>query len=254
MAHTVSRHMAGEAQRRERPFLTSQWLDLVMLNYEIEPELLWDHVPEGTELDSFHGKTYLSLVGFRFCRTKLFGKIAVPFHGEFAEVNLRFCVRREVQGELRRGVVFIAEIVPKRLIAATARFIYGENYFRLPMRYTVEQGGRRMAAEYSFQGKGNWCRFWAESESRAVLPCEGGFEQFITEHYWGYSRQGNATLEYQVAHAPWGVWPRAEGGFEGDATALYGAELAKVLRRKPDSVLIADGSEVAVYRGRRISR
>lgn len=246
--------MPRKAQPREHAFLTAQWLDLVLLNYQVDPELLWEHVPDGTELDTFDGKTYLSLVGFRFCRTKLFGKLAIPFHGEFAEVNLRFYVRREVEGELRRGVVFIAEIVPKRLIAATARFVYGENYVRRPMRYTVEQGGRRMAAEYSFQLRGYWCRFWAESESRAVLPCDGAFEQFITEHYWGYSRQRNATLEYQVQHPPWGVWSRSTGGFEGDAQALYGAELGKVLQRKPDSVFIADGSEVTVYRGRKISR
>ena len=246
--------MTRKAQPREHAFLTAEWLDLVLLNYQVDPELLWEHVPDGTELDTLDGKTYLSLVGFRFCRTKLFGKFAIPLHSEFAEVNLRFYVRREVEGELRRGVVFIAEIVPKRLIAATARFIYGENYVRLPMRYTVEQGGRRMAAEYSFQLHGHWCRFWAESESRAVLPCEGGFERFITEHYWGYSRQRNATLEYQVQHPPWGVWSNSAGGFEGDAHALYGAELGKVVQRKPDSVFIADGSEVTVYRGRQVSR
>ncbi len=51
-----------------------------MLNYEIDPSLLNRHVPPGTALDSFQGRTYLSLVGFRFCRTKLLGHFPVPSH------------------------------------------------------------------------------------------------------------------------------------------------------------------------------
>ena len=254
LADTVSRPMSDTIQRRERVFLTAEWFDLVVLNYQVDPELLWEYVPEGTELDTFDGKTFVSLVGFRFCRTKVFGKVAVPFHGDFAEVNLRFYVRREVDGELRRGVVFVAEIVPRRLIAATARLAYGENYVRLPMRYIVEQGGRRMAVDYAFRLKGNWCHLWAESETRAVVPSEGSFERFITEHYWGYSRRGKETLEYQVEHPPWGVWPKSEGGFEGVAGALYGPEFGRAIHRKPDSAFIADGSQVTVYQGKRLSR
>lgn len=242
--------MSVAAQKREHIFLTAAWLDLVMLNYQVDPELLWEHVPEGTQLDTFAGKTYISLVGFRFCRTKLFAKLAVPFHGEFAEVNLRFYVRREVNAESRRGVVFIAEIVPRHAIAMTARIVYGENYVRLPMRYTVEQGGKVIAPEYAFRLDGNWCRLWARGEGQAALPRDGSGEQFITEHYWGYSRRRNATLEYHVEHPPWGVWSKSEGGFEGDASALYGAKLGEVIQQKPDSAFIADGSEVTVYKGK----
>ena len=79
-------------------------------------------------MDSFQGRTYVSLVGFRFCHTKLLGFLPVPFHTSFDEVNLRFYVRRKEGGDDRRGVVFIAEIVPRRAIATTARLIYGENY------------------------------------------------------------------------------------------------------------------------------
>src|ERR1700674_6071190 len=109
-----------------RVFLSAEWRDLVMLNYQVDPSLLNEYVPAGTVLDSFGGRTYVSLVGFRFCHTKLFGSLSVPFHTDFDEVNLRFYVRRKEGNENRRGVVFIAEIVPKRAIAKTARLIYGE--------------------------------------------------------------------------------------------------------------------------------
>ncbi len=73
--------------------LTAEWRWLAMLNYEVEPALLQSRVPMGTELDTWNGQTFVSVVGFRFLNTRLFG-VAVPFHRDFDEVNLRFYVRR----------------------------------------------------------------------------------------------------------------------------------------------------------------
>jgi hypothetical protein len=58
----------------------------------------------------------------------LFGRFPIPFRAEFEEVNLRFYVRRK-EGSDDRRVVFIAEVVPRRAIATTAQFEYGENYY-----------------------------------------------------------------------------------------------------------------------------
>src|SRR5271168_4482631 len=132
-------------------FLSAEWRDLVMLNYEVDRRLLEKHVPYGTALDSFEGKTYVSLVGFRFCRTKLFGSLAIPFHADFDEVNLRFYVRRQEGKETRRGVVFIAEIVPKRAVATLARLIYGENYVCLPMKHHLGSDGSTKNVAYQWQ-------------------------------------------------------------------------------------------------------
>src|ERR1700732_2347962 len=112
----------------KRVFLSAEWRDLVMLNYDVEPGLLSRFVPPGTVLDSFEGRTYISLVGFRFCNTRLLGCFPVPFHADFDEVNLRFYVRRKEGSDDRRGVVFIDEVAPRRSLAATARLLYGENY------------------------------------------------------------------------------------------------------------------------------
>lgn len=98
--------------RSERIFLTAEWRYLLLLNYEIDPSLLQKYVPKGTQLDSFQGKTYVSLVGFRFRETRIRGRLSIPFHSDFEEINMRFYVRRIHQGEVRRGVVFISEIVP----------------------------------------------------------------------------------------------------------------------------------------------
>src|SRR5258708_7366812 len=149
--------------RTKTVFLSAEWRDLVMLNYEVDSRLLAKYVPRGTALDSFLGKTYVSLVGFRFCRTKLFGKVAVPLHSNFDEVNLRFYVHRKEGDENRRGVVFIAEIVPKRTIATVARLMYGENYVFLSMKHHICTDGSKKKVEYQWQVGNHWCHLTAQA-------------------------------------------------------------------------------------------
>jgi uncharacterized protein len=234
-------------------FLSAEWCDLVMLNYEIESRLLQDYLPAGTTVDSFEGKTYVSLVGFQFRRTRVLGALAIPFHSAFDEVNLRFYVRCKQGSGERRGVVFIAEIVPRRAVALIARYVYGENYVCSRMRHRISTTATTKAAEYEWQLNGSWCRLYAQASAPAIAAEQGSLEEFITEHYWGYSRQRDGSaLEYNVSHVPWSVWRTTAAGFEGDASNLYGAKLGSVLQRRPDSAFIADGSSVKVFKGKRI--
>jgi uncharacterized protein len=234
-------------------FLTADWLDLVMLNYEVDPRMLRQYVPSGTTLDSFGGKTHVSLVAFRFCHTKLFGALAIPFYSNFDEVNLRLYVHRYEAGEERRGVVFIAEIVPKRAIAMMARIAYGENYRRLPMKHHIATDNLKKTVTYQWKLKNRWSQLTAQAIGAPELPREGSLEQFITEHYWGYSGQpGRRALQYHVSHEPWRVWTSTAAGFEGDASALYGDEFGRALQGHPSSAFIAEGSPVTVFRGTKL--
>ena len=235
-----------------RVFLTAEWRDLAMLNYEIDPKLLQALVPRGTELDSWSGKTFVSLVGFRFLKTAVCG-LPIPFHRNFDEVNLRFYVRKEERGELRRGVVFIREVVPRWAIATVARKAYNENYIALPMRHRIENDGSGIQCEYGWRSSAGWASMNLRTEGPPVMAAENSEEQFITEHYWGYARQRDgSTVEYRVEHPSWRVWQVRKSGFEGDVRELYGAEFASVLRGKPSSAFLAEGSAVTVFRGRRI--
>lgn len=226
-------------------FLTAEWNNLLMLNYAVEPSLLEPLVPAGTELDAFEGKTYLSLVGFEFNRTRVMG-FAVPFHQNFEEVNLRFYVRRGS----KRGVVFIRELVPRYAVAMIARVKFNENYSCVPMSHRVEAG----RVEYSWKLRSEPCAMKIEIEGESFVPPEGSLSQFITEHYWGYTTQkGGGSLEYEVQHPPWSVWNAKQASFTGDASGLYGAEIAQILTREPDSAFLAKGSPVTVFKSRRIS-
>ena len=231
-------------------FLTAQWSNLVMLNYAVDPALLAPFVPSGTELDSFDGETWLSLVGFEFNRTRLHG-IRVPFHQSFEEVNLRFYVRRGG----KRGVVFIRELVPKRAVAAVARMAFGENYSHAPMSHRMERrADGALVAEYAWGRGPRRCAMQIETEEDAFLPADGSASQFITEHYWGYAAQsGGGCVEYEVKHPRWLVRTAKHAAFTGNPADVYGAGLAKILSRKPDSAFLAEGSEVIVMKGARIS-
>ena len=77
-----------------KPFLTAEWRKLVLLNYNVDPLILKEYVPFGTDLDVWKGKCYVSLVGFMFLNTKVKG-IKLPMHINFEEVNLRFYVKRK---------------------------------------------------------------------------------------------------------------------------------------------------------------
>jgi hypothetical protein len=225
-----------------------------MLNYQVDPDLLRKYVPTGTELDLFNGGTIISLVGFQFLRAKVLGALAFAFHSDFDEINLRFYVKRREGNECRRGVAFIREIVPKRLIAQVARLAYGENYFCYPMRHRVNTNVDSRMAEYEWEVDRKWCKLYAQGSGIPVRPQEGTFEEFITEHYWGYSaRRHGRSLEYRVSHKPWRVWTSTEAGFEGDGTSTYGQRLGGVLNRRPDSAFIAEGSPVLIYMGRPIT-
>jgi uncharacterized protein YqjF (DUF2071 family) len=240
-------------EMRGRVFLSTEWRDLLMLNYEIDPALLQPFVPRGTELDSFDGKTYVSLVGLRFAGTKLFGSISVPFHSDFDEVNLRIYVRRCEGNEIRRGVMFIREIVSLPAVTLLARMAYAENYRTLPLRHSINLNDSGGSIEYSWELQRQRFRLHGQTEGNPSLAAEGSLEQFISEHYWGYSRSRNGnSLEYHVAHERWRIWRASNATFEGDASALYGSDFDSVLCQPPRSAFIADGSPVLVYAARRI--
>ena len=249
------KHLTRSAYPRpvssDRVFLAAEWQHLAMLNYEVDSRLLLPFVPAGTVLDNWNGKVFLSLVGFRFLKTKLLGWLPIPRHSNFEEVNLRFYVRRPVGNEIRRGVVFIREIVPHRVTAYVARTFYNENYVALPMAHEIcSSSTNELKVAYRWRTSQGWNEIKVATDGGAELPSEGSVEQFITEHYWGYAAQPRGgCVEYRVTHPAWKVWQVRKSEFEGHAEELYGKEIAALLRSEPNSAFLAEGSAVSVMRG-----
>ena len=235
-------------------FLTAVWRDLVIVNYEAPAALLQPLVPRGTELDRHRGVVFVSLVGFRFLNMRVLG-CRLPGHVDFDEVNLRFYVRREVDGEERRAVTFVKEVVPRRLIASIARLAYNEPYVALPMRSEVRTGDADAStrARYAWTSRAGDHHIEVLARSEFRLPATGSDEAFITEHYWGYTRQRDGgTIEYRVTHPTWRLRVAATASVEGEMAEFYGPEWREVLSAPPASAYLAEGSAVTVYRPNRI--
>ncbi|MBR9860032.1 DUF2071 domain-containing protein [bacterium] len=221
-------------------FLNAEWRKLALANYSIEPGILKQYVPAGTELDLWTGKCYVSLVGFMFVDTKLLG-LKVPFHINFEEVNLRFYVKRFEQGEWKRGVVFIKEIVPKPALTFIANTIYKENYETMPMKHSWEEHVDHRTVQYSWKKNGNWNKFKVEAELQSEPLVDGSESEFITEHYWGYAHVNDRkSIEYEVTHPRWEVYPVKNYEIKVDFAAVYGQEFGFLGNLKPDSVMLAE--------------
>lgn len=237
-------------------FLTAEWHALAMLNYEIDPAVLTPLVPAETELDSWNGRFFVSIVGFRFLQTCVRG-IPIPYHRNFEEVNLRFYVRHKADKEWRRGVVFIKELVPRWAIAFVARQVYNENYVALPMRHTVQLPhagtSQRCIVSYEWLHQGDWGGLQVEVAGEPVVTPTDSEEAFITEHYWGYCAQPDGSaLEYQVEHPRWRVWKATNPTLICHIATLYGEQFIDSLSETPSSAFVAEGSSVTVRKGRKL--
>lgn len=240
----------------DRPFLSAEWRFLAMANFRVDPAVVEPWVPRDTRLDLFAGETYLSIVGFLFRNTRVLG-MPVPFHRHFEEVNLRLYVRRELNGEIRRGVVFLKELAPRWAVSTVARAVYNENYTTLPMRHQVlgfgDQPTQSRQVGYEWHFAGRWHALHMQVSGLPTPLCPGSHEEFIAEHYWGYCRQRDGgTVEYHVEHPPWHVWPHADLHFDCDVEQLYGSQLATALTQPVTSAFVADGSAVRVHKPQRI--
>ncbi len=223
-----------------------------MANYVVDPAILLPHVPVGTELDFWispgesRKRCYVSLVGFLFINTRIRG-FKIPFHVNFEEINLRFYVRYRDGDSWKRGVVFIKEIVSKRMVSFIANTIYNENYCTLPTEHSWIATASVLNVEYRWK-KANWnvFRIAAEKTPTAIKPASE--EEFILEHYWGYAKADNKhSFEYQVGHPRWEVYPMRSYRLEVDFGDVYGAQFGFLSQEKPVSVFLAEGSEIAVH-------
>jgi len=227
-------------------FLSARWENLIMANYAVNAEVLKPYLPTGVELDFYDNKTYVSLVGFMFKQTSLF-KIPIPFLGTFEEINLRFYVKR-IEGDIiKRGVVFINETVPYKVVAWLANKLYNEHYISIPTKNHIMKHTTKKNIRYDWKINKNWNHLALNTmiEQEQMVP--GSIEEFIFEHYYGYTKiSSQRSQEYKVNHPRWKVNKVIDYSIHCDFTSMYGSEFSFLKNQKPDSVIIAEGSPVTV--------
>lgn len=227
-------------------FLKAQWENLALINYEIDHEILKNYIPKGTEIELWNGKCYVSLVGFMFKNVKLLG-LKIPFHINFEEVNLRFYVKSFENNEWKRGVVFIKEIVPKQALTFVANTIYKEHYQTLSMKHSIQESTDSTEFTYEWKTANKWNSILIETEKNETEIEINSEAEFITEHYFGYTKiNENKTFEYEVKHPKWQQLKDINTKIDVDFKATYGKEFEFLENQKPVSVLLAIGSEISV--------
>jgi uncharacterized protein YqjF (DUF2071 family) len=226
-------------------FLTARWENLIMANYAIDPAILQPFLPKGTELDYYEGKTFVSLVGFMFVKTKIFG-LPVPGMGTFEEVNLRFYVTRKEGDEIKRGVVFINETVPYKIVAWLANKLYKEHYTAIPTKHGWQITDTKQI-DYCWKIKNNWNHIKVNASVEQQPMQANSIEEFIFEHYYGYTKvSATITEQYKVEHPRWQVNKINHFDINCDFEAMYGKEFAHLATQQPSSVMLAEGSAIAV--------
>jgi uncharacterized protein YqjF (DUF2071 family) len=229
------------------PFLTAAWRHLIFANFEAKPEHLTPSLPPGIELDLHEGRAFVSLVGLRFIRTKVVG-VLVPFLGAFDRVNLRFYVtRRMANGESRRGVVFLRELVPQSVLAFAARLALKEPFEMAALRSSVPYGGfdATGSVEYCWRLDDRWHSMEATTKGKPSPPEPASLTSWLAHRLWSYARQPDgSTLEFELEHPRWRVWNAERAMVRPDAGAI---RLAPALAGKPLSVFVADGSAVRAF-------
>jgi len=234
-------------------FLTAEWRNLIMANYEVPPDLMTEFLPHKTELDLFNSKCYVSLVGFMFLNTKILGLIPFPNHVNFEEVNLRFYVNHKRGNEIKRGVTFIKEIVPRTAIKLIANSLYSEKYDAMPMKHECIEKSNEQKVSYSWKFNGNWNYIKADIDKGFFMAAENSEEEFITEHYWGYTKVTDTkTSEYRVKHPKWRLHSVNTYEINCDFGKLYGENFSFLNNAKPVSVFLAEGSEISVHQGSKV--
>jgi uncharacterized protein len=227
-------------------FLKAKWQNLIMANYAIKPEILKPYLPYGTELDLHNGMGYASLVGFMFKDTKIFG-LPIPFFGTFEEVNLRFYVVRKEGDLVKRGVVFINETVPNSIVAWLANKLYKEHYTAIPTQHKWQITNTTKTITYQWKTQNKWYELTANAANEKINMPDESFEAFIFEHYFGYTKVDvNSTLEYYIEHPTWQINKVKDYSIHCDFGVMYGDAFSFLNAEKPHSVMLGEGSDIAV--------
>ncbi|MDQ2864505.1 MAG: DUF2071 domain-containing protein [Bacteroidota bacterium] len=227
-------------------FLSARWENLIMANYEVDPDVLKAYLPHGVELDFYNNRTYVSLVGFMFKKTSLFN-IPIPFLGTFEEINLRFYVKRVEGDTVKRGVVFINETVPYKSVAWLANKLYKEHYISIPTKNTVVISNLSKEIRYEWKINKEWNHIAVNGPNIKEPMLPGSIEEFIFEHYYGYTKiDEQNSQEYKVDHPRWQVNKVIGYSINCDFQSMYGNDFSFLKTHQPASVILAEGSTVTV--------
>ncbi|MFI5148500.1 MAG: YqjF family protein [Bacteroidia bacterium] len=226
-----------------KPFLCARWTNLINITYAVNPDVLKPYLPSGVELDIEQGKAFLSIVPFQFLDTRFLG-IKAPFYQDFSELNLRFYVHDKDH----KGVVFIREFAPGRLMNTVANTFYKEHYERAQILSKVEGDEKEIRVSYILERNGIPYSIQAKAFRNTFIPEAQTREYFLEHRYYGFSRNGKGkTFKFRVAHPEWELYTLYDYSAGLDFQELFGERFAFLNRQDPVNAMLIKGSDVQMF-------
>lgn len=223
-------------------FLTARWRDLVLVTFAVPDALAIPLVPPGCEADRWDGRCHVSVVALVMERVRIRG-LPIPGLTRYPQVNLRLYVRHDGRAAVR----FIQELVPSRVLAAAARWLYGEPFRRGSIRATLSQSGDAARAEYRFGLDGPPSTVTVGVAGPAAVPAPDSFEHWIKERVRGCRPDRAGRLRtFDVTHPVWAVRSITAHDVRLNFAGLYDPPWAALEATRPASVIYAVGSAVTV--------
>jgi uncharacterized protein len=221
-------------------FLRAHWRNLAIITYRVPDAVLTPYLPRGCALDRLDGSAFASLVAFEFIDTRVLG-VRWPGLTNFLEWNLRFYVR-DIASQLR-GVVFVREFVPSRLIASIARWRYNEPYEQAALSQTIAATEMR----YGVQWRGSSAEIALGLTPRPERADDTTRDHFFKEHQWGFGTVRNGDrIVYEVTHPEWEILPVTHTRVTIEWAEMYGPAWSCLEDTEPFHSTFAVGSDVTV--------
>ena len=195
MNDATDRLLRARVRPTRRPVMRQSWDDLFFLHWEYAAEAIQSRLPAGLTVDTFEGKAYLGVVGFRMNAVRPLGLPALPWLSYFNELNVRTYVR-DASGE--PGVWFFSLDCDRAPAVMIARAGFG-----LPYEHAAMTFGPGLAQTCRRQGEQETARYaWSAVSSPQIAP-PGSLEFHLAERYNFFSVRGGRLVRGQVHHAPY---------------------------------------------------
>jgi uncharacterized protein len=187
---------------RGDPLFLADWDRVLMVHYEVAPEILQPQVP--FELDLHDGKAFVSLVAFtmRGMRPWWGGKWTAALLRPIATHEF-LNVRTYVTHAGEPGIFFLAEWLPNRLSMALGGPLFGLPYRLGRHHYNhTHESGRISGQVTDLQGNG--VLHYAAELSGPFVRCEAGSTaEFLMERYSAFTEWHGLKRRFRIWHTPW---------------------------------------------------
>jgi hypothetical protein len=120
------------------------------------------------------------------------------------------------------------------------------------MEHFWKKNNETIEIEYRWKNS-EWNSIKVIADNKLIDLKTGSEEEFISEHYWGYTRiSENITSEYEVEHPKWKFYNVNNYTIKTDFEETYSKDFNFLNNTVPKSVFLAEGSEISVKEGKKL--